>query len=173
MSPNTGRCDDAPGRGPSANEMTSVGPAWPRCFRLSRAMCGADTSVTETKASRTRSAFSTEIATARIRARDKGARVFSAATSTTRLTKSSSRFPPRVGGPRWRRTGVSFPACRRGHVGSARFRRAEFRGDPAARGRIVDARVVHPRENARELLLHRLELRLRDGRVAQLSLIDA
>src|SRR5688572_10833690 len=171
MSPTTAERERSAGVFPSANEMTSVAPAWPTCALLRRAISRRETNVMETSASRTRSALSTAVAICLTRASEIGTRWPFAATSTMSVTASS----------RFRRRGCRLRGCRhltRRAVLAAPFARAgldapKLGRDPTARRRVVDARVIHAREHPGELLLHCLELRLRDRRFAQLSLVDA
>src|SRR4051812_24805860 len=167
MSPTIAGRADGLGGFVSANEMTSVGPEWPRCARFNRAMCRGETSAMDTRASRTRSARSTPSARSLMRARASGVRIPSAVTSTMRLTMRTSRLGLPTGPYRIARRGVGRP-----RFGAASLRRPELRRDATTRCRIVDARVVHPGQNTRELLLHLLELRLRYRGFAKLSLIE-
>src|SRR5829696_2779880 len=121
-------------------------------------MRAEETSVTDSSACRTFSALRTAAATSRSRARETGVRTPSLEMSMTSVmtrARTSSRLDA---------FGADGPGRVGRRVAGARGRRRlrlgpKLRRDAAACRRVVDARVVHAGQHARELLLHRLELR--------------
>src|SRR6476646_8209769 len=172
MSPTTGYADDRCFPAPRANEMTSVGPECRRWCLLSRAISRVDTNVIETSASDAPSARSTADAMSFTRPDASGVRTPSAETSTMMLMAGSPRLDlfRRCACAGCRSFSGRWLVRRRRRF---RLRRSKLRRDPAARRRVVDSGVVHPRKYARELLLHHLELRQGDRRLSELPLVDA
>src|SRR5512142_1441198 len=90
MSPPNG----APPAAARGNEITSVGPRWPRCSRLIAAIALGRRKAIESDASLTPSASSTARARSATRDRASGTRTPSAATSTSRLKGRDLRGDP-------------------------------------------------------------------------------